>query len=204
MNKWFSKMHAWSIQCTNAKWGPWILLLFGIADASFLPLPVTTLFIALSLLNSRKTMTYLVFLTFGIVAGASIGYLAGRYAWIDQKSQFTGFAQFFINNLPGFSVEAYQKIHLLFAKWGSWILLISTATPLPYGLLSVSSGVFNLNILIFLLVTLAGHGIKYMLLAVLTRKMGPSVNRLIEFTWRPVTVIPVACIVITLMVLKAV
>jgi membrane protein YqaA with SNARE-associated domain len=204
MNKWFSKMHAWSIQCTNAKWGPWILLLFGIADASFLPLPVTTLFIALSLLNSRKTMTYLVFLTLGIVAGATFGYLTGRYAWIDQKSQFTGFAKFFINNFPGFSVEAYQRIHLLFAKWGSWILLIATTTPLPYGLFSVSSGVFNLNIFIFLLVTMAGHGIKYMLLALLTKKMGSSVNRLIEFTWRPVTVIPIACIVVTLVVLKVV
>jgi membrane protein YqaA with SNARE-associated domain len=204
MNKWFNKIHTWSIQCTNTKWGQWILLLFGIADASFLPLPVTTLFVALSLINSRKTLTYLVFLTLGIMTGATIGYLTGRYVWIDQKAQFTGFAQFFINYFPGFSVEAYQKIHILFATRGSWILLLATTTPLPYGLFSVSSGVFNINIFIFILVTMAGHVIKYLILALMAKKMGPSVNRFIEFSWRPVTVIPVACIVIAMVVLKVV
>jgi membrane protein YqaA with SNARE-associated domain len=204
MNNWFKKIHDWSIQCTNAKWGPWILLFFGIADASFLPLPVTTLFVALSLINTRRTLTYLIFLTFGITAGATLGYLTGRYAWIDQKSELTSFAQFFVNNLPGFSVEAYEKIHLLYAKWGSWILLVGTTTPLPYGLFSVSSGVFNINIILFVLVTMAGHSVKYLLMALMAKKMGPSVNRMIEFTWRPVTVIPVAIIVIGLVVLKIV
>ncbi len=204
MKKLFSNVNAWGIKSTNSKWGPWILCLLGVADASFFPLPVTTLFVAIILINSQKTFAYIVSLTAGIVLGAALGYLTGRYAWIDQKSHFTGIAQFFINNLPGFSAEAYLKAHLLFTKWSSLILLIATVTPLPYGLFSVSSGVFDINILIFLLMTLAGHGIKYLLLALLTRKMGPSITRLIKFTWRPVTVIPAACIVIAVIILKVV
>ena len=204
MNKWFKKIYTRSLECANAKWGPWILFLGGIADASFLPLPVTTLFIALSLLNTRNTLKYVLFLTSGIVAGATAGYLAGRFAWLDPKMEFTGFGQFFIDKIPGFSVAGYQKIHILFSRWGSWILLLATSTPLPYGLFSISSGVFNINILIFILATLTGHVIKYLLLAFLSKRMGPTVNRLIEFSWRPVTVIPVACIVITIVVLKVV
>lgn len=204
MNKKFKQLSEWSMECANAKWGPWILLLFGVADASFLPLPVTTLFLALSLINGRNTFKYALFLVAGIVAGATAGYLAGHYAWLDQKMEFTGFARFFINTIPGFSSAGYEKIHLLFSKWGSWILLLSASTPIPYGLFSVSSGVFNVNIFIFILATLTGHGIKYLLLAWMTKKMGPAVNKLIEFTWRPVTVIPVAFAVITIVVLKVV
>ncbi len=204
MNRWFRKIHEWSLQCANAKWGPWILLLGGIADGSFFPLPVTTLFLALSLLNIKNTLKYALFLTVGIATGATIGYLAGRYVWLDPGLQFTAFARFMTDHFPGFSVEGYGRIQALFTHWGSWILLIATATPLPYGLFSVSSGVFNINILLFVLATIAGHGIKYLLLAYFTRRMGPAVNRIVEFAWRPVALIPAACVVITLVVLKVI
>ena len=204
MNKWFRNIRSWSLQYADAKWGPWILFLGGVADASFLPLPVTTLFLALTLLNTRSTLKFVLFLTSGIVVGATSGYLAGRFAWLDPKMEFTGFAQFFIDKFPGFSVEGYNRIHMLFTKWGSGILLLATTTPLPYGLVSISSGVFNINIFIFVLATLIGHATKYLLLAYLTRRMGPALNRIIAFTWRPVTVIPVACGVIVLVVLKVV
>jgi len=202
MNKWFKKIHEWSLQYANAKWGPWILLLGGIADGSFLPLPVTTLFLGLTLLNSKHTLKYVLFLTLGISAGATAGYLTGRYAWLDPGMQFTGFAQFLINHFPGFSLAGYEKTHLLFSRWGSWILLLAASTPLPYGLFSISSGVFNINIIIFILATLTGHGIKYIVLSILARRMGPAVNRIIEFTWKPVALIPAACVVITVVVLK--
>jgi membrane protein YqaA with SNARE-associated domain len=204
MNKLFKKIHEWSLQYANAKWGPWILLVGGLVDASFLPLPVTTLFLALSLLNIKSILKNAMFLTAGIVAGATIGYLAGRFAWLDPGMEFTGFAHLMINHFPGFSIEGYDKIHMLYSKWGSWILLLASSTPLPYGLFSVSSGVFNINIIIFILATLIGHGFKYLLLAYLTKRMGPAVNRIIEFTWKPVALIPAACVVITLVVLKVI
>jgi membrane protein YqaA with SNARE-associated domain len=204
MNKWFKKIFDWSLECANAKWGPWILLMCGVADASLLPLPVTTLFLALCLFNTRNTLKYALFLTAGIVAGATAGYLAGHYAWLDHNMEFTAFARFFTNKIPGFSVAGYDKTHILFSRWGSWILLLATSTPLPYGLFSVSSGVFNINIFIFVFATLIGHLIKYLLLAWLTKKMGPAVNTMIKFTWRPVTVIPLAFVVITIVVLKVV
>jgi membrane protein YqaA with SNARE-associated domain len=204
MNKWFKNIHSWSLQYANAKWGPWILFSGGVADASFFPLPVTTLFLALILLNTKSTLKFSLFLTSGILVGATAGYLAGRFAWFDPKMEFTGFAQFFLDKFPGSSVAGYDKIHHLFSRWGSGILLLATTTPLPYGLFSVSSGVFNINIFIFVLVTLIGHGSKYLLLAYLTKRMGPVVNRIIAFTWRPATVIPVACIVIVMVVLKVV
>jgi membrane protein YqaA with SNARE-associated domain len=204
MNRWFKNIHSWILKSANAKWGPWILFFGGIADASFFPLPVTTLFLALILLNTRNTFKLALFLTSGIVIGATAGYLAGRFAWLDPKLGFTGFAQFFIDKIPGFSVAGYDKIHHLFSRWGSGILLLATTTPLPYGLFSVSSGVFNINIFLFVLATLIGHAIKYLALAYFTKRMGPVVNRILEFTWRPVTVIPVACIVITVVVLKVV
>jgi membrane protein YqaA with SNARE-associated domain len=197
MNKLVNKLHLWSLQSSNSKWGPWILLICGIADASFLPLPVTTLFLALCLLNVRNILKYAIFLTSGIVTGAIIGYMIGRFAWMDPNSELTKFADFIINNFPGFSIDGYQKIHLLFTNWGSWILLAATATPIPYGLFSVSSGAFNVNIIIFIAATIAGHGAKYILLGYLTSKMGVSMNKIIEYSLKPVALFSKAFIFIS-------
>jgi membrane protein YqaA with SNARE-associated domain len=197
MNKWLKQIYDWNMRHANAKWGPWIMLLCGVADSSFLPLPITTLFLALSLFNPRNTFKYALFLISGIVIGASAGYLAGHYAWLDKKMEFTGFARFFIDTIPGFSVSGYEKIHILFSNWGSWILIAATATPIPYGLFSISSGAFNVNIIIFIAATIAGHSAKYFLLGFLTSRMGPSVYRLLEYSLKPVALISKVAVLIS-------
>jgi membrane protein YqaA with SNARE-associated domain len=204
MKKWIRDAYTRGMEFADSKWGPWILLIGGIADGSFMPLPVTTIFLTLCLLNPRNVYKYAVFLISGILAGSAAAYLTGHFAWLDSNAQFTGLANFFINNFPGFSAESYQKIHSLFSGWGSWILFMATATPIPYGLFSVSAGVFNINLALFLIVTLAGHSVKYVLLGYLSRRMGSSVSRIVEFSFKPVAIIPAVLIVIVLLVLRVV
>jgi membrane protein YqaA with SNARE-associated domain len=136
------------------------------------------------------------------VIGATAAYFTGHFAWLDKKLEFTALARFFIDNIPGFSVSAYERIHTLFTRSGSWILLLATASPLPYGLFSVSSGIFNSNIIVFILVTLAGHAIKYLALTFLAGRIGPSLRNYVTLMWRPVTIIPVALAVIAIAALK--
>ena len=202
MNRLTKKIYDWGVEQAGLKWGQWFLLLAGIADASFFPLPVTTLLVTLSLLNKKNTMKYILFLTTGIVTGATAAYFTGHYAWLDKNMDFTSLARFFIDNIPGFSVSAYNKIQTLFDTSGSWILLAATASPLPYGLFSVSSGIFSSSLIIFILVTLAGHLIKYMVLTYVVGKVSPSVKTYARLILKPVTIIPVALAVITITVLR--
>jgi membrane protein YqaA with SNARE-associated domain len=202
MKRWYKKFYRWSQDSSNLKWGPWILLVAGIADASFFPLPVTSLLVAFSLLRRNNRLKYVLFLTAGILSGSVIAYLTGHFAWLDKNKEFTAVANFFIDNIPGFSVSAYDKIHSLFTRNGSWILLSATATPLPYGLFSISSGVFSCNIILFMLITLAGHATKYFALTFLTNRIKPSFRNYFSFLLRPVTIIPVAAVVIAIAVIK--
>ena len=202
MKNWFKSLHIWSLQWANTKWGIWALVICAFADASFFGLPTPILFLALALLNIKKAYKYALFGTLGTLAGAIAGYSIGHFAWLNTDGEFTRLAQFLFNNIPGFSEAGYDKIQILYAKWDFWILFVATALPLPFKIFSISSGVFDINLLIFCIATLISQGIKFFLLAILTIKLGPEVKKLFEFNWKPVAIIATATIAITILIFK--
>lgn len=202
MKNWIKRLHVWSLQWANTKWGIWALVICAFADASFFGLPTPILFLALALLNIKKAYKYALFGTLGTLAGAIAGYSIGHFAWLNTNGEFTRLAQFLFNNIPGFSEAGYDKIQILYAKWDFWILFVAAALPLPFKIFSISSGVFDINLLIFCTATLISQGIKFFLLAILTIKLGPEVKKLFEFNWKPVAIIATATIAITILIMK--
>jgi len=200
MKDWFKKVNIWIAYLANTKWGTFALFIFAFADASFLPLPVTTFFLVLILLNRRKLYKYILFVVLGTVTGALAGYTIGHYAWVKPDGEYTGVVQFLFNNIPGFSLAVYEKVQTLYTKWDFWILSGATVTPLPYGMFSVTSGAFNINIFIFFVTTLISQVIKYVFLAFFTVIIGPKFRKLSELDWKPVAIIiPVFIVIIILL-----
>ena len=203
MKGWFKRLHVWSLQWANTKWGVWALFICAFADASFLPLPTPMFFLALALLNITKAYKYALFGTLGTVSGAMAGYAIGHFAWLTPNGNFTGIAQFLFNNIPGFSEAIYDKIQILYVKWDFWILFIAASLPLPYKVFSISSGVFDINLFIFFFATLISQGLKFFLLALLTIKLGPGVKKLFELKWKPIAIIATSGIALAIVVIKA-
>jgi membrane protein YqaA with SNARE-associated domain len=202
MKEVFKRLNNWILKWANTKWGVWALFLCAFADASIFGLPTPMLFLALALLNIKKAYKYALFGILGTLAGSIAGYSIGHFAWLDTNGEFTGLAQFMFNNIPGFSEAGYNKIHILYTNWDFWILFIAASLPLPYKLFSISSGVFDINFLIFCFATLISQGIKFFLLALLTIKLGPEVKKLLEFNWKPIAIIATASIAIAIVVIK--
>jgi len=202
MKRWLKRLHIWSLQWANTKWGALALFLCAFADASFFGLPTPVLFLALVLLNVTKAYRYVLIGVLGTLAGAIAGYSIGHFAWLNHEGQFTMFAQFLFNNIPGFSEAGYEKIHMLYEKWDYWILFVAAALPLPYKIFSISSGVFDVNLVIFSVVTFISQGIKFFLLALLTIKLGPEVKKLFEYNWKRIAIIATAGIAIAIILIK--
>jgi membrane protein YqaA with SNARE-associated domain len=202
MKRWFEKFRSWSLQWADTKWGAWALFICAFADASFFGLPTPMLFVALALLNIKKTYKYALTGILGTLIGSVAGYSIGHFAWLNGDGEFTGFAQFLFNNIPGFTESGYNKIQFLYAKWDFWILFVAAALPLPYKIFSISSGVFDVNIIIFCVATLVSQGIKFFLLGLLTVKMGPEVKKLFTYNWKPVLIIATAGVAIAIVLIK--
>lgn len=202
MKKWFKSFHTWILQWANTRWGTWILFLCAFADASILGMPTPIFFIALTLLSIKKAYKYALFATVGTVSGAIAGYSIGHFAWINTNGEFTGLAQFLFDNMPGFSIAGYNKIHILYEEWDFWILFVAAALPLPFKIFSISSGVFDVNVIVFCCATLISQAIKFLVLALLTIKLGSEIKKLLDIKWKPVLIIITASVAITIIVIK--
>jgi membrane protein YqaA with SNARE-associated domain len=202
MKEFFNRLHALNLKWAHSKPGMWTLFIIAFTDASFFTMPVLTFLIALTLLNISNAYKNALIAVLGTIAGATAGYAIGHFAWIKPDGEFTGVAQYLFDIIPGFTESGYNKVQLLYDKWGAGILFLSIALPLPYKIFSISSGVFDMNIVIFFVSTLVSQAIKFFLFAFLTVKLGPGIRKLFDFNWKPVVVILTASIAVAIIVIK--
>jgi len=177
---WLKQMYNWVLKWAETPYGPLALFLLAFVESIFFPIPPDVLLIALALGSSTKAFRFALNCTIGSVSGAFVGYAIGHFAWITSSGEFTGFANFFFNNIPGFSVSLYNSIKALFIEWDFWIIFTAGFTPIPYKVFTITSGVFDINIIMFFIASLISRGARFFLVAFLIWKFGPSIKRFIE------------------------
>lgn len=198
MHHWIKKVHVQALMWADTKWAGGIMFAWTFADASFLPLPTPMFFMAVVLLNIPKAIKFVVWGTLGSLIGAIAGYAIGHFAWIKTNGDFTALATFVFNNVPGFSENSYLTIQKYYIAWDFWILFIASFMPVPFKIFSISSGVFNINFLMFCIATLLSQGIKFYLFALLAIKIGPGIKKLIKSKLKTIIIIASIILIIAI------
>ncbi len=201
---WVTNLNTRISKIAETKWATSALFLCAFADAFLLPIPVTTIFLILIFLNIEKAWKYVIAITIGTLIGALAGFLLGHFAWLKPDGEFTGIAQFFYNNVPGFSQETYARVQILYSRWDFWIVCAAAATPLPFSMFTIASGVFDVNIFAFLIATLISQGIKFTLISIFAIKLSPKVRSLIELNWKPVAIVSSLSLVVVFLVSRVI
>jgi membrane protein YqaA with SNARE-associated domain len=177
---WIKRMYNWVLKWAETPYGPAALFILAFAESVFFPIPPDVLLIALALGSSSKAFRFALNCTIGSVSGAFVGYALGHFAWITASGEFTGFANFFFNNIPGFSVSLFNSIKALFVEWDFWVIFTAGFTPIPYKVFTVTSGVFDINIIMFFVASIISRGARFFLVAFLIWKFGPTIKSFIE------------------------
>lgn len=180
MMNWIKNVYQWVLSWAQSPYGAIALFILAFAESVFFPIPPDILLIALALGAAAKSFRYALICTVGSVAGAFVGYGIGHFAWITASGEFTGFANFFFNNIPGFTVSLFNSIKDLFIEWDFWIIFTAGFTPIPYKVFTITSGVFELNLVMFFIASVISRGARFFLIAFLIWKFGPDIKRFIE------------------------
>jgi membrane protein YqaA with SNARE-associated domain len=105
------------------------------------------------------------------VAGGVVGYLIGHllYDSVGQwVIQFYGY---------GDKVEAFRAGY---AEYGAWIILLKGLTPIPYKLVTITSGFANYNIWMFIGLSVIARGARFYVVAILMNRYGVWIRETIE------------------------
>lgn len=124
------------------------LITLSFAESSFFPIPPDVLLIPMALSNRKLAIVYALVTTVASVLGGIFGYMLGRK-----------FGKPLLKRL--FNEDKINKVQYYFKKYGGGSVAIAGLTPIPYKIFTISAGVFNLRLSIFIISSVFGRGIRF-------------------------------------------
>jgi len=118
--------------------------------------------------------------TVASVLGALLGYAIGHFVWWGAPNEFSDFALFFFNNIPGFTEHTFFNVKELYEEWNFWIVFTAGFTPIPYKIFTISAGAFDVNLVLFILASIVSRAGRFFLVAGLIWKFGEQIKGFID------------------------
>jgi membrane protein YqaA with SNARE-associated domain len=165
------RLYDWCIAAAEKPYATWLMGIVSFVESSFFPIPPDVMLIPMSLARPDKAWFYAGVCTLTSVAGGVLGYFIGAFLY-----DSVGLWVIKLYGL-GNKIEAYREAY---AYWGTWIILIKGATPIPYKLVTIASGFFGYNIYMFVLLSCIARGMRFFLLAFLLNRYGAQAREIIE------------------------
>jgi membrane protein YqaA with SNARE-associated domain len=165
------RLYDWVMDLAGHRDAPKWLFVVSFIESSFFPIPPHIMLIPMVLADRAKAWIYAAIATAGSVLGGIAGYLIG-YLLYDQIGQP-------ILQLYGHA-DKFGKFADYYNAYGTWIVLFAGATPFPYKVITIASGVTQLNFVVFLLASVVSRSAVFFAIAGLLRYFGQPVREFIE------------------------
>ncbi len=110
-----------------------------------------------------------------------IGYFVGKSLWWSIPGiEYSAIANIFFDYVPGLTDASFNHIKSLYDTWDFWIVFTAGFTPIPFKLITISSGTFNINFMMFVIASIISRSARFFLLAILIRIFGERIRLFIE------------------------
>ncbi len=179
------KLYDWVLGWAEKPSAQLALFLLAFAESSFFPIPPDFLLIPLVLGFRKKWFRLALIVTAGSALGGAFGYFIGHFLWWAGPNVPSSIAEFFFNNIPGFSRKVFFDMQAVYNEWGFWIVFTAGFTPIPYKIFTISSGAFDLNFLTFMLASIVSRSARFFLVSFLIYWFGEPIRTFIDkyFNW---------------------
>jgi membrane protein YqaA with SNARE-associated domain len=139
------------------------LKIIAFTESSFFPIPPDPFQMVLTLAKPDKWLKFARTILIYSVLGGLFGYVLGL--WF-----FESFGQRLVDfyNLQ----EEFTKVGSFLNDNAFWSIFISALSPIPYKVFTISAGLFKINLLIFVLASIVGRGLRFYLVGYLVQKFG--------------------------------
>ncbi|MCK1357785.1 YqaA family protein [Bradyrhizobium sp. 199] len=165
------RIYDWCIDAAHKPYALWIMGVVSFAESSFFPVPPDVMLIPMSLARPQRAWLYAMVCTVTSVLGGVVGYAIGALL-------FDSVGQWLIQVYGlGGKVEAFRASY---AEWGAVIILLKGLTPIPYKLVTITSGFAGYNIVLFILCSIVARGGRFFIVAILLNRYGDWIRVKIE------------------------
>ena len=171
----FKDLYFKTIKLAGHKSSKFFLGIMSFIESFIFPIPPDVLIIPMTIAKKNEWVRIALIATIGSVLGACLGYLIGYV---------------FFNELGVKIFELYGVDNTSFLKdkmssdggTVAWMTLLAIAgfSPIPFKLLTITSGFVEFNLIYFIVVSLITRGSRFFLIAYLVGNFGFAMKKIIE------------------------
>jgi membrane protein YqaA with SNARE-associated domain len=165
------RIYDWCVQAADKPYALWILAAVAFAESSFFPIPPDVMLAPMSLAQPKRAWLFAAVCTAASVLGGILGYTIGALLY-----DSVGHWLIDLYGLGG-KVEAFRASY---AQWGAVIILAKGLTPIPYKLVTITSGFAGYNIWLFVLFSIITRGGRFFIAALVLNRYGDWIRARIE------------------------
>jgi membrane protein YqaA with SNARE-associated domain len=171
----------------------WWLAGISFAESSFFPIPPDVMLVPMVLADRRRAWVIAGVCLIASVLGGLLGYYIG-YALLETVGQW-------IISLYGMQ-GGLANFQSWYEEWGLLVILAKGATPIPYKIVTIASGIAHFSLPIFIAASIATRGVRFFAVAALLYWKGEPIRAFIERRLTLVTTLFVVCLVGGFIVIK--
>jgi membrane protein YqaA with SNARE-associated domain len=161
----------WTMRLSASPNAVWLLSVIAFAESSVFPIPVDLLLIPMILAARERAWRLAAICTIASVLGGFFGYLIGFTLFDTIGEPIIAFY--------GFD-ETFQRFTDRYNELGAWIVAVFGVTPFPYKVITIASGVTQLDPFVFGIASVGSRGLRFFLVAALIWYFGPPIRTFVE------------------------
>ena len=165
------RIYDWCIDAADKPYALWILAAVAFAESSFFPVPPDIMLLPMSVAQPKRAWLFASVCTAASVLGGILGYAIGALLY-DSVGQW-------LIHLYGLG-DKVETFRASYAEWGALIILAKGVTPIPYKLVTITSGFAGYNIWLFILFSIITRGGRFFIAAILLNRYGEWIRVRIE------------------------
>ena len=151
-----------------------LLAIESFIESSFFPIPPDVMIIPMVISKRKEFIRIALIATIFSVLGALFGYYIG-YSFNDIATKIFEF----------YGYEYSDNFKERFSSGGgffTWLGILVTAgfTPLPFKLLTISSGIIHFNLISFIFICIITRGLRFFIVAYLAYKFGEKIGPFLD------------------------
>jgi membrane protein YqaA with SNARE-associated domain len=165
------QLYDWCIAAADKPYAVWMLGIVSFAESSFFPVPPDVMLIPMALAQPKRAWFFALVCTITSVTGGVLGYAIGALLY---------------DSIGGWIIQLYgygdkvEQFRAAYAEYGAWIILLKGFTPIPYKLVTITSGFAGYSLFFFILFSIITRGARFYVLAFLLHRYGPHARAIIE------------------------
>ncbi len=169
------KIYSKTIKLAGHKSSSFFLALVSFIESFIFPIPPDVLIIPMTIAKKQEWIKIALIATIGSVLGACLGYFIG-YVFFNEIG-IKIFELYGVDNTSFLKDKISSEGGVI--AWMT-VLAIAGFSPIPFKLLTITSGFVHFNLLYFIIVSLITRGSRFFIIAFLIGNFGSAMKKIIE------------------------